>query len=142
MINKTNLDELLKNEHFVISGHGGNSMYPLIKLDDQLLIMELNKDPELYDIVAYKSKDKYILHRLIGIKDDCYIIRGDNCLNNEIIKKDRIIAYLDTIYRGDVEIKITDSLNKKYYLLSCLSLPFRRGLVKLKSFIKRLIKYE
>lgn len=142
MINETNLGDILNHEQFIITGHQGNSMYPLIKADDQLLIMKLNNTPKLYDIVAYKNDNKYILHRIIGEDDKCYLIRGDNTLNIEYIEKERIVAYLDTIYRKDKDIKINDKLNKKYYYLSIITLPFRKFIYKLKQFIKKLIKYE
>lgn len=128
--------DALNSNGFVITGHIGSSMYPFIELDDKLLVLKKDKEIEKYDIVMYQNKDRYVVHRVIGETDNKYIIRGDNCLTNEYIEKDRIIGYLDTIYRDDKEIKITKELNIKYYRKSCLSLPYRKA----KYFIRRVIK--
>lgn len=138
MIEKLDLLQILNTEGFVVAPHQGNSMYPLVKFDDQLVLLKLNRKLKLYDIVVYKVRDnKYCVHRIIGEKNDEYIIRGDNCLSDEYVKKNEIIGYLDTIYRGDKEIKITDELNNKYYKKSCKSLPYRKGKAYIKSFIKK-----
>lgn len=143
MIEKSDFLDVLNREGFVVSHHQGNSMYPLVKLEDQLVLLKKDRQPKLYDIVVYKVSDnKYCIHRIIGELDDKYIIRGDNCLNNEYVKKDEILGYLDTIYHNDEEIKINDELNIKYYKKSCRSLPYRKGKVYIKNFIKRLIGYN
>ncbi|MBQ0035653.1 MAG: S24/S26 family peptidase [Firmicutes bacterium] len=142
MIKESNIEETLIREHFIISGHSGNSMYPLILADDQLLIMEVNRPISLYDVVAYRVNDKCVLHRIIGVKDDCFIIRGDNTIKDEYVEKNRIIGYLDTIYRKDKDIKITDRLNREYYYRSLVTLYYRRFIFKLKKVIKKVIGYE
>ena len=115
MADYIHIEELLDKEGFVITGHLGNSMYPLIELEDKLLLLKTNGSIGKYDIVIYKVKDRYVIHRIIDEKEDEYIIRGDNCINKEYIKKDRILGYLDKIYRGKQEIKITKDINIKYY---------------------------
>lgn len=44
-------------------------------------------DLKLYDIVLYKTtinnNETYIAHRIIDIKDDYYVLRGDSNLNND-----------------------------------------------------------
>ena len=137
MINYTNLEEVLDKEGYVIKDFNGYSMYPTFLKDDLLVIIKTNTY-NLYDIVLYKREDKYVAHRIIDIKDNFYIIRGDNTVNDEYIPKEQILGVISSIYRGKQEIKFDYKTNYFYYKKSLKSLSYR----KLKYRVKKILKYE
>ena len=59
---------------------GSGSMEPIIYTGDAVVLSKVKEDTELKvdDIVAYEEGDKIIVHRIIEIKDDYYITKGDN----------------------------------------------------------------
>lgn len=138
MIELKNIEDKLKKEDFIISDINGNSMSPFLKEKrDRVVITKLVKEPQLYDVVLYKNNNKYILHRIIGISDDKYLIRGDNCISIEYIDKNRIIGVLNAYYNNDDYIEINEDINKYYFNRSNNSLLFRRIKAKASSIIRK-----
>lgn len=129
-----NIKQRLKTDDFVISNINGNSMSPFLnEHSDRVVVSRVNRDIHLYDVVLYEVNNKYILHRVIGIKDDEYVIRGDNRILEEHIQKDKIIGILIAYYSNDEYVEINDDINLKWYKRSKNTLLLRR----IKSFIKR-----
>ena len=58
----------------------GISMLPFLKEGrDSVRLVSPTAAPRKYDIVLYRVRDEYVLHRIIGFDGDNYIICGDNC---------------------------------------------------------------
>ena len=54
-----------------------------------------------YDLPLYHRPDgKYILHRIIGVKEHAYVIRGDNTYAKEYVPDEWIIGYVSEFYRA------------------------------------------
>ena len=77
-------------------------MYPLILPRDLLVIVAVKKPLERYDIPLYRrDSGQYVLHRIVDIKDDGYVMRGDNRDILEYgIEDSQIIGVLTHIIRG------------------------------------------
>lgn len=75
---------------FSINNVTGNSMEPTIPNNSLVLLEKYNnQDLDELDIIVYKNKytNKYIIHRIIEIKDGgSYILQGDNNLNPDIYR--------------------------------------------------------
>ena len=58
----------------------GTSMLPTIKEGrDQVLLTSVPEKLEKYQIILYKRKDgTFVLHRIVKIKGDTYVMCGDN----------------------------------------------------------------
>ncbi len=84
-------------EHgFYASNTLGTSMRPLFKTHRDMVVLK-RPDSELrkYDVALYVSpKGKYILHRVIDVKEDIYLIRGDNTYFVERVPKSAVIGVL------------------------------------------------
>ncbi len=93
-----------------ISVTKGNSMRPLFKTNrDVITLKRPISPPSKYDVVLYcMGSGKYVLHRIIRVRDDVYIIRGDNTYKKEYIPKDRILAVLTEFKRKGKDHKVTD----------------------------------
>lgn len=122
----------------------GNSMYPLFRSDKDNVTIEKTSSFKKYDIVFYKRKnDSYVLHRLLSVKNDCFIFAGDN----ETIKEYGIssfdcLAKVTSFERSGETFK-TDALwHKIYCRIWVWFFPVRRVLGKaLRIFAKPLHKF-
>lgn len=135
MTSYSDYKEALDKEGYIIHGFVGFSMYPTFIKDDLLLIVKKD-NYSLYDIVLYKVDDKYIAHRIVDIKDNHYIIRGDNAITDEIVSFDSVLGYVKSIYRNGKQIELYSSLNESDYKKSYKSLKYRR----FKNKVRRLFK--
>ena len=93
-------DELEKHGTYATNTKG-ISMRPLFKTHrDAVVLKSVDREIKKYDIVLYTdATDRYILHRVIGIRDDVFIIRGDNTFKKEYVDKRRVIAYVVSFNR-------------------------------------------
>ena len=93
----------------------GVSMRPLFKTGRDVVILEVPKgELKRYDVALYKSnRGAYTLHRVVAVKKDEYLIRGDNTFFIEHIRKDRILAVLTEFNRNGKKY----SVDNKGYLL-------------------------
>ena len=91
-----------------INGHGsfasvtkGPSMRPLFKTNrDMIVVSKIEAPLKKYDIILYRGGGgEYILHRIIGIRKDCFIVRGDNNYFKEYVPKDAVIGVLSAYNR-------------------------------------------
>lgn len=137
MINYSSIEDALNKEGYIITGFEGYSMYPTFLKNDLLVIIKTDSY-NLYDVVLYKKDLKYVAHRIIDVKDDFYIIRGDNTITDEFIPKKNVLARIDSIVRNKEEIKLDYNININDFKKSLKSLRYR----KFKYRIKKLLKYE
>ncbi len=72
--------------HIKVKGHG-NSMSPFIKNGEELIIKPAGRKDTIKpgDIVAVvnEEKEKIIVHRVIGRKNNFFQIKGDNCSRDD-----------------------------------------------------------
>ena len=63
----------------------GESMLPLLRQGRDLFTVK-QKGPErcaVGDVVLYRRENKYVLHRVVEVRENDYVILGDNCVNRE-----------------------------------------------------------
>ncbi len=106
MLNLKNDDVIkaLRNGEIIISHFSGTSMYPLLKSGkDRVVIAPVDSTLKKNDVPLYKGEDgKLVLHRIIRVKTDGYVIRGDNLYRNEYnVTDEKIVGVLKGIYKGD-----------------------------------------
>lgn len=115
-------EEVLAEEGLFISMTKGTSMRPLLKAGrDSVAVVPLKGELKRYDVPLYKRGELYVLHRVIGVKENEYLIRGDNCCYDEHVPKDRVIGVAVGFYRGN---RYVDCRNSGYRLYSRLHVFF------------------
>lgn len=68
----------------------GKSMEPLLWTGDVVIVYKPN-EISVGDVVIYKGRGNYVIHRVIEVRDNCYLIKGDNnplpdgCIPKELI---------------------------------------------------------
>ena len=122
------LEEGIELNGFYLSSIVGDSMMPLLRQGKDLVKVVAAPDRlEKYDIALFKRPTgQYVLHRVFAVKNNYYVICGDNRFSREKIPFDRIVAVAESVYIDDVEIKMTDERQVKYAKRICRTFWIRR----------------
>lgn len=111
----------------------GTSMHPLIHQQKDNIIVVKNKDRlKKYDVPVYVTKSgKYIMHRIVEVCDDHYVIVGDNLTKKEYVTDDMICGVLVGFYKnGKHYVDCSKSpLYKLYSRVWVALLPVRPALL-------------
>ena len=115
-----NFKEILDKEGELFYTNVGFSMYPLIREREDILHIKKSDIYKKGDIVLYySSSDKYVLHRIIKIKKDKYILAGDyNYFKDKPITRDQILGILVSIKKKDgsiIELSKDKKVRKFFY---------------------------
>lgn len=95
----------------------GTSMRPIIHQQrDNIIVVKNTERLKKYDIAVYQLKSgKYVMHRVVEVYDDHYIIIGDNLKEREYVTDDMVCGRLIGYYRKGK--KYIDCDNNKLYKL-------------------------
>lgn len=122
----------------------GVSMQPMIHQGkDNIIVVKPEGRMKKYDIPVYITpQGKYIMHRVIEVHDDHYIIVGDNCLKREYVTDDMIVGQLIGYYhKGKRYIDLeTNKLYKMYSRVWVALMPLRPLYMKIKHIIAKPVK--
>lgn len=120
----------------------GNSMYPLFRHGrDQVYLRGLQgEDPGQYDMILYRRPNgKYVLHRIVGVREDGYVLRGDGQLVDEYpVRPEWVIARVEGFHRGGRSYTCEHWGYRVYVVLWVHTVWVRRGLAKLRGGLGRL----
>lgn len=97
---KLSIKETLEKNGFIIYPFEGTSMLPLLVENEDKVHIKKDDNFEVNDVVLFEpSKNHFVLHRIIEIKDDKYYIIGDNSNKLEIIEKSKILGKMVGFYK-------------------------------------------
>lgn len=136
-----NIEELLLTEGKYVGATSGVSMLPMLKSGrDSVVIYPKKERLKVYDVALYKRGKDYVLHRVINVVDGGYVIRGDNCYNDEKVKESQVIGVLTEYFRGKKRVNLTDEKYLKYVERRIKDYKLRRFFFTAKNRFKSLIK--
>ena len=117
-------------------------MYPMLRnRRDTVIIRPVEGRLKKYDVPLYRRGKDYVLHRIVKVTPEGYVICGDNCLHREYQVTDRqIIGVLKGFYRGDREIDIDGNGYRLYCRLWVAAYPFRYVIKRFWRIIRILMK--
>lgn len=115
--NEKSIKEILDTVGTYTGLTSGTSMKPLIHNQRDNVIIVKNKERlKKYDVPVYITpKGKYVMHRVIEVHEDHYVIVGDNLLNREYVTDDMICGVLVGFYKNGKHY--IDCQNSKLYKL-------------------------
>lgn len=142
-MNKNRIEDVLDKEGVFVSTMSGYSMYPMLRdRRDTVVIKKYEGRLNKYDIPLYKQGSRYILHRIIDVKSDSYVIRGDNCEYKEYgITDQDILGVLVGFYRDDKPIDIKGWKYKTYVQLHCRLYGIRWIVRRCRKFMSKAIRF-
>ena len=113
----TSLEEELRSGKACVSTTVGDSMEPMLRnRKDTIIIEPVHGRLKRYDLPLYRRPDgKYVLHRILHVKKNGYVICGDNRWWKENVPDEWIVGVVTEFYRREEHIYITD---RKYRLYS------------------------
>ena len=110
------LEALLERDGFLLYKTRAFSMHPLLKEGrDLVTIRTFEGRLKKYDVPLYRRRDGgYLLHRIIGVKDDHYVIRGDNTFVKEHVPDKELVGVLVAFKRKGKDCTV-DSRGYRLY---------------------------
>lgn len=114
----------------------GVSMLPLLRQGRDLFTVEKKTDRRCkkYDVVLYRRPNsQYVLHRIVKVKSDSYVILGDNCIEKEYnIKDEDILGVMTEFQRKGKTYSVHCLWYQLYERLWYFLYPFRKARYYLK----------
>ena len=138
-MNKSSFEEELDKKGILVYTNKGNSMYPLIRQGkDVLIIKKCNTRLKKMDVPLYKRESgQYVLHRIVKVNSNDYVIRGDNTYSNETgIRDDQILGVLSGVIREGKEISVNSFSYKLYSYFWYYTYYLRKLIIKIKRCIR------
>lgn len=137
---KSDFRKELKNHGKIIYTNVGDSMEPIIRQNRDVLIISQKPDCRLkkYDVPLYqRDSGQYVLHRILKVKSDSYVLCGDNRWHKENgVSDQQIIGVLTGIIRDGKEISVSDFYYRFYVHLWCDFFVFRAVWLRVKYKLK------
>jgi hypothetical protein len=134
-MNKSTFEDELARTGKLIYTNVGDSMMPLIRQDrDLVVIVPAEGRLKKYDVPLYRrDSGQYVLHRILQVRSDDYVICGDNRCKKETGITDRhIIGVLQAVIRNGREVPVTALRYRLYVHLWCDLFPVRSFLIKVR----------
>ena len=149
-------EQILARDGRLIYKTRGVSMLPMLHQDRDLVVIEPPKGRlQKYDVALYRRGKYYVLHRVIRVKRDHYLIRGDNTYVLETVPDSAVLGVLTAFQRKGKKHSVTDRNYRCYvrfwnaiYPLRALRARFRGLAVSLARrlgilpLLKRLLRRE
>lgn len=115
---KTTYEEFLEKNGSMTYSNVGVSMLPLLRQGKDLFTVTKKgrRRCRKYDVVLYRRPpSSYVLHRIIEVRRDSYVILGDNCVKKEygITDKD-ILGVMTSFVRNGKTHSVDETWYKLY----------------------------
>jgi hypothetical protein len=124
---------------------GGNSMWPILKHKGQsVIVCRKTEKLKKFDVAFYKRKSgAFVLHRVMEITDDGYVMCGDSQFFLENVKEEQVFGIMIGFYRGKKYVDVNDPKYVKEienWYGRKLRRKIRLKLFRIRQKIKRLFK--
>lgn len=123
------INEILLSDGEIVFTVTGNSMAPMLRhrRDKVCLIKAPDQPLHKYDLPLFvRPNGKYVLHRIIGVFDDGYMVIGDNQLTREYpVLHSQVIGIVKAFWRNDKYISCNNPWYRAYCRLWTLLFPLR-----------------
>lgn len=121
MSKRISFEEYLDGNGSLTYGNKGVSMLPLLRQGKDLFTVRKKGTERCKkgDVVLYRRpSDKYVLHRVIKVRREDYVILGDNCVNMEYgVKDEDIIGVMTGFVRGGRKYTVSNTWYRIYVLI-------------------------
>ena len=121
----------------------GVSMMPLLKEGRDLftLVPKGADRCKKYDVVLYKNrKEQYVLHRIVKVRPEDYVILGDNTYSREYRKDSDILAVMASFVHNGMEHSVDEAGYRVYSVMRVWTFPVRFLFIKLRRLGGRVLR--
>lgn len=138
-------EEYLERYPRLVRTNVGISMLPLLRQGKDLFVVEKRGPGRLKagDVVLYRRPpDKYVLHRIVKVRETDYVILGDNCVSREYgITDEDILGVMTGFVRNGKQHTVTEKGYRLYRFLwlhgADVRIFFKKAAWYLKAGIKK-----
>lgn len=150
----SSFEEILKQQGKLVYTNVGTSMLPLLRERRDLLIIGPKPEGRLkmWDVPLFRRDDgKYVMHRVLWVRHQDYLMCGDNQWRVERGITDRhIIGVLEAVKRNGHVLPVRPTAEhpvvpfryRLYVALWCLSFPLRCPYLMVTQTIARCLYYH
>lgn len=132
-MNNSTYEEQLRLRGSLVYTNVGDSMMPLLRQHRDLMVIEKRQPGRCkkYDVVLYKRPSgQYVLHRILKVRRDDYVICGDNRWRREFgVREDWILGVMTAVVRDGKQLRVTDRKYRLYVRLWCDFFWIRAGIL-------------
>lgn len=134
--------EALEKLGVYVSTPSGSSMRPMLRSErDNIRVEKCEGRLRRLDVALYRRRDgKHVLHRVVRVKPDGYVMRGDNCDYTERgITEEMIVGKLVGFWRDDRYIPVENRLYRLYAHLRNFFYPIRFLRLRTVKLLRRIL---
>ncbi len=124
----------------------GESMRPMLRGGRDMVIIEpISDSPRKYDVILFKDEaSRYVLHRVVKIKNGVFITRGDNTYFTETVAPEAVLGILTKYNKNGKSYNVNSFSYKLYARLRVFFYQPRKLYIKtrraLSAFVRKIFK--
>lgn len=143
-MSKSSFEEEIQGRGCLLYRSEGDSMLPLIRQGRDLVLISQKPEGRLkkYDVPLYKrDSGQYVLHRILKVRENDYVLCGDNRWQRETGISDRhMIGVLTAVIRDGKKLPVTALRYRLYVHLWCDLFCLRAFALRVRAAMKRIGK--
>lgn len=147
-MNKSTFEQVLQEHGQLVYTNVGDSMWPLLHEGRDLMVIDKKPEGRMkkYDAILYKRPcGKYIMHRILKVRQDDYVLCGDNRWLREFgVKDEWILGVLTAVVRKGKRVSVTSWKYRLYVHIWCDFYWIRafilRGWGVLRKIVRKIVK--
>ena len=137
----SSIEEILKKDGRLIYTIKGVSMLPMLRQNRDIVVISVPEGRlRKYDVALYKRGKAYVLHRVIRVRENGYLIRGDNTYALEDVPDSAVIGVLTNFTRKGKAVSVDNPAYRRYARFWHAVYPARAFYVKVRRLLGRLAR--
>ena len=94
----------------------GSSMEPLLRQGRDLFTVTKKSSDRcrVGDVVLFRHRGSYVLHRVIRVREDGYVCRGDNAVGTETVPEAEVLGVMTSFVRDGKTYRTDDAVCRAY----------------------------
>lgn len=137
----TTFEDILSRDGRLVYKTRGVSMEPMLRQNRDLVVIQIPASRlRKYDVALYRRGKDYVLHRVIGVAGDHYLIRGDNTYAVETVPDSAVIGVLTGFQRKGIQHDVSNRSYQLYVRFWHAIYPFRHACIRLRRFTVRMAR--
>lgn len=137
-------EEVLERDGRLVYTNVGVSMLPLLRQGKDLFIVEKRGADRLKagDVVLYRRPpNRYVLHRIVAVREKDYVILGDNCIGREYgVTDEDILGVMTGFVRDSKQHAVTEFGYRLYTFYMVHGASFRIFCKRAKRYLRAAAK--
>ena len=139
----TDFEGVIRSRGKYVGPPSGPSMQPLLRMHRDAAVLVAPVFPlRKYDVILYRRKNgQYVLHRIIAVKEDGYVLCGDAQWRKEYpVTDDMVIGVMQGYFKDETYHACTSFGYRAYSVFRCAFRPLRALCFYVRSYAKALLQ--